>query len=455
MFVPDDTIVAIATPPGRGAIGVVRVSGPAAVAITARLLGRAVPLRNRHATLAQVARVEETSFASGRQRRQPVDQVIATYFAGPGSYTGEDVVEISAHGTPVLLDAIVAGAVALGARPATPGEFTLRAFLNGRLDLIQVEAVADLIDATTPQQARLAFEQLDGRLTERLNGVSDTLFDLVARLEASLDFPEEGYHFVDPDGLAGTLRSMAAGIRVLLASAPAGRLLREGATGVILGRTNVGKSSIFNYLVGTERAIVSPVAGTTRDMLNEQISIDGVPLRLVDTAGLRATSDEVETEGIRRARRSADAADLTIVVLDRSRPLDAEDRSLLSPPSSRRLVIVNKIDLPAAWPLGALHTEPAPWIVDLAGVIEVSVASGEGLSSVRSALASALGVLGPAADGVTVSNIRHVAALERAAAGIERGADAAERQLSEEFVLDDLREARVALEEVSGRLYGR
>ena len=231
--------------------------------------------------------------------------MVATYFPGPASYTGDDVVELSAHGSPVVLRAIVTAAIAAGARLAEPGEFTLRAFVNGRIDLMQAEAVADLIDAVTPLQARAAFDQLHGTLTRTIGAIDAALFDLIARLEASVDFPEEGYHFVDPDALATVAgRAASNGRDRLLADAQRGRLVREGLQIAIVGKPNVGKSSLFNALVGASRAIVTDGPGTTRDLVTEVVDLDGLRVTLVDTAGLRETSDSIEAEGVERARQA-------------------------------------------------------------------------------------------------------------------------------------------------------
>jgi len=277
VFAPDDTIVAVATPPGRGAIGVVRLSGPRTQHILRELLtGAAAAPR-----VARVARVLVLD-AGGRESS---DDAVALFFAAPQSYTGEDVAEISAHGNPLLLEGIVRAAMRAGARLAEPGEFTLRAFLNGKRDLPQAEAVADLIDAATPAQARAAADQLHGTLTARIGAIDAELFDLLARLEASLDFPDEGYHFVEPAAIVGTLDGIIGRIDTLLADAARGRMLREGVTVVIAGRPNVGKSSLFNALLGTDRAIVTDVPGTTRDLVAERVDIGGLAVTLVDTAG--------------------------------------------------------------------------------------------------------------------------------------------------------------------------
>src|SRR5215213_6770577 len=299
MYSPSDTIVAIATPPGRGGIGVVRVSGPAAATIARGLLTVEAPLRPRHATFT----------------RTQGDHVVATYFPAPHSYTGEHVVELSAHGSPVVLKAIVERAMSLGARLAEPGEFTLRAFLHAKLDLVQAEAVADLIDAVTPLQARAAFDQLEGTLTSRIVAIEDSLFDLITKLEASLDFPDEGYHFIEPANVARAIAAILRDVDTLLASAARGRLLREGAHVAIIGAPNVGKSSLFNALLNANRAIVTAVPGTTRDLLTERADIGGLSLSLIDTAGLRETADVVEREGVARAKAAVDVADLTIVLL--------------------------------------------------------------------------------------------------------------------------------------------
>jgi tRNA modification GTPase len=276
MFSTDDTIVAIATPPGRGGLGVVRLSGSEASPIAQQLLARKTPLEPRLATVTRV--VEKTTsgvvFLKTRQTtpdvvflETPVDEVVATLFVSPQSYTGEDVVEISGHGSPVLLERIVTLAIGAGARMAEPGEFTLRAYLNGRIDLVQAEAVADLIDAVTPQQARLAMDQLDGTVTGAIKKIDAALFSLIARCEASLDFPEEGFHFVQQDEVRSTLEKIVADLAALISTASRGRLLREGRTVVIAGRPNTGKSSLFNALLGRNRAIVTSIPGTTRDVL--------------------------------------------------------------------------------------------------------------------------------------------------------------------------------------------
>ena len=427
MFSTDDTIVAIATPPGRGGIGIVRLSGPDAAAIAARLTRREA-FEPRHATLCTVVRADESS----------IDQAVVTRFPAPHSYTGDDVVEIAAHGSPVVLDAIVNAAVAAGARIANPGEFTFRAYLNGRIDLVQAEAIRDLIESVTPLQARVAFDQLEGTLTARLRELDAVLLEIIAPLEASLDFPEEGYHFVTPADTAGSLGNAIGALDTLLADARRGRVIREGLTVAIVGRPNAGKSSLFNRLAGAARAIVTDVPGTTRDLLTERIDVGGVPFTVVDTAGLRsAAGDAIEAEGISRARQAVEAADVLVVVLDRSRALDDEDRQLLHDTNNRvRVVVASKSDLAAAW---------APD----AAVIEVSALTDEGVASLREALCAAAGI-DELREHAPVANQRHVALLEKAREALARAAKAAGERTPEEFVLADLHEARARFDEVTG-----
>ncbi len=511
MFSISDTIVAIATPPGRGGIGVIRLSGPDAHAIAQRLTSRDEPLRPRYATLATIrsreseiavrlkpehreitvpqkpdtisdretaavtdvvvvsgfppppkasARLAVAPFGGeGGSRIVPdaIDQAILTYFPAPASYTGDDVVEVSGHGSPVVLKAIVSAAIEAGARLAKPGEFTLRAFLNGRIDLPQAEAIGDLIDAATPLQARAAFDQLNGTLTNAIAVIDQALFDLIARLEASVDFPEDGYHFVDPSELAAAIDRIRERTTALLRDARRGRLIREGLQVAIVGPPNVGKSSLFNALVGASRAIVADVPGTTRDLISETVDLDGLRVTLVDTAGLRETVDVVESEGVSRSRGAADVADLTLFVCDASDPSSIGSWDLVQswdPASAglaqswdpdlaglhkRTLIVANKSDLPRAW--------------SRADAVNVSATTGAGLDDLRQRIAAALDV-DLLADRPEMTNIRHVALVERADRALHRARTAALAEghsMPEEFVLADLQDARSALEEITGR----
>jgi tRNA modification GTPase len=438
VFSTDDTIVAIATPPGRGGIGVVRLSGPDARAIAEDLIARRRPLEPRRAVFT-IVRVKPAANPGD----VGLDQVVVTYFCRPRSYTGEDVVELSAHGSPVVLRAIVDAAVSRGARVAAPGEFTLRAFLNGRIELAQAEAVADLIDAVTPLQARAAFDQLQGTLTNAIAEIDRSLFDLAARLEASIDFPEEGYHFIEPREVERELGELCDRLAQLLDEGTRGRMIREGLQIAIVGKPNVGKSSLFNALAGTARAIVTEVPGTTRDLVTETVDLDGLQVLLIDTAGLRATSDAVEAEGVMRARRAVEVADLTLVVLDSSRPLDRDDHDIISQTIvKKRLIVINKADLDAVW------SEPSP------GGISVAAGTGFGLAELRRRIAEAMTAGADLTERPTITNVRHLDLVERAHGALSRAGSAvraAGGALSEEFVLADLQEARAALEEIGGR----
>jgi tRNA modification GTPase len=438
LFATDDTIVAIATPLGRGALGVVRLSGPRALDFVAHFLERGSSLQPRHATF---TRVTAQCTAGRALSGPPLDEVVATYFPAPHSYTGEHVVEITGHGSPVLLQAILKRAIAEGARLAEPGEFTLRAFLNGKRDLVQSEAVADLIDAATPLQARIAFDQLEGTLTERITTLDAKLFDLIAKLEASLDFPDEGYHFVDPSSAASQIASVVEALDHLLRGAVAGRMIREGATVVVAGRPNVGKSSVFNRLAGSDRAIVTAIAGTTRDLVTEPIDVDGIAVTLVDTAGWRNTHDVVESEGVARGTRARGVADLVLLVLDASEPLtDEDDRLLTDTASANRIVVINKSDLAA----------PSPKL--RGGEIAVSALTGEGFALLRKAIANALVGEERLRDATPISNARHIALLEQCRASLESARHAAEAtDVPEEFLLMDLQAARARLDEIVGR----
>jgi tRNA modification GTPase len=431
MYQPDDTIVAIATPIGRGGIGVVRLSGPAAARIAATLTDRTDGLEPRRATFGRL----KAAGGAG-------DHVILTSFPGPHSYTGEDVVEISAHGSPVLLRAIVESAISGGARLAEPGEFTFRAFLHERIDLVQAEAVRDLVDAVTPLQARAAYDQLEGTLTARIAELDRQVFDLAVRLEASLDFPEEGYHFIESGDAAREIAEIVRRLDDLLASASRGRLIRDGLQVAIAGRPNAGKSSLFNCLAGVGRAIVTDTPGTTRDLLTELIDVDGVPMTFVDTAGVRGGAiDPVEIEGIARAVAVRDVAHVVLVVLDRSRPLDADDRELLDATADRpRVVVANKCDLERAW-------DPAKLMS--VRIFDVSAKTGAGIDVLRAALTDA-GAGEPTRDVPAITNVRHTELILNARSALERARAAADRGTPEEFVLADLNEARMKLEEVTG-----
>ncbi len=425
MFSTTDTIVAVATPRGRGALGMVRLSGPESLQILHRLTGRSAAFAPRMATWCRIP---------------ALDEVVVTCFRAPASFTGEDVVELSGHGNPVVLDEIVARTVALGARHASPGEFSFRAVLHGRMGLIEAEAVADLIEAETPLQASVAFEQLDGSLTRAIAAVESDLFELEALLEASLDFPDEGYAFIGTGTAAVRLDAASARVQALIEQGRRGVVVREGARVVLAGLRNAGKSTLFNRLVGFDRAIVSDVAGTTRDLLSEVVDLGGVPVCLVDAAGTGATADRIEQEGMARAEGAWDHADLVLVVLDGSVAWGAGEAALLNRiDEGRRLVVVNKVDAAAEsgdWPSTALR---------------VSALSGDGVDSLRRELVRRLCGGEVSREAPAVSNARHLRLLEEVRAGLTVVRRAVADQVPEEFVLQELGQVRRVLEELTGR----
>ncbi len=460
MFSPDDTIVALATPPGRGGLSVVRLSGPRSREIAARLIDFPTTLQPRHATLVHLTMVADdpaagAAGATGRPAERPaavVDEAVVTWFAAPASYTGEDVVEFSLHASPVIVGEAIAACVGAGARLAGPGEFTLRAFLNGRLDLTQAEAVRDLVESTTPLQAKVAFDQLQGALAERIGGIERALFELMTGLEASADFGEEGYHFISPGDACEGIRAARARIDTLLGDARRGRLVREGIVVAIAGRPNVGKSTLFNQLAGVDRAIVTPVPGTTRDLLTEAVVLGATRVTLVDTAGVRLTSDPVEREGVARAEKASAAADVVLVVLDASMPLTEDDRRLLrATDTAARIVVANKRDLPGAWAARDLSSDGL--VNDEADVLSISATTGRGIDRLIWSIDKAAGMCN-ANEPVYISNIRHIGLLGQSVEllrGAETALVAGGGQTPEEIVLSDVRLAAELLQEITGR----
>jgi len=345
--IANDTIAAISTPPGRGGIGIVRLSGPEASSIAVQLVRLRHPLEHGRARLADV--LDDDGDA------EKIDEALVTFFAAPNSYTAEDLVEIAAHGSPVVLELLLTRALALGARLAEPGEFTQRAFLSGKLDLTQAEAVRDLIDAQTLTQARQAASQMGGALSRRVAPVKQSLVELIALLEAGIDFAEDDLEVTPQSEIVRRIEELTPPLTALAASFTRGRIVHDGLTLAIVGRPNAGKSSLFNRLIDRDRAIVSATPGTTRDTVTERISLDGIPLELVDTAGLRDSAEEVEQLGIHRSREALADAALVLVVLDSTVPLNDEERRLLAAVENRPAVIaVNKSDLlPRATELSA------------------------------------------------------------------------------------------------------
>ena len=451
-----DTIVAIATPPGRGGIGILRVSGPLSTAIASLLIeepGTFVPQRARFCHLRDPA--------TGSR----LDEAIVTYFRGPRSYTGEDVVEIAAHGAPVLLDHLLRLLIQAGARLAEPGEFTERAFLSGRLDLTQAEAVRDLVDAQTLLQAQVAAQQLGGSLSRLVAPIKQQLVSLIATLEAGIDFAEDDTPVIADAILAARLDSLAASLADLERSFSRGRILTQGVTLAIVGRPNAGKSSLFNRLLVRDRAIVTAEPGTTRDTVHERLSLDGIPLELVDTAGLREAAGEAERIGIEKSREALADAGLVLVVLDCTLPLNEEEEALLRNAAHRRLLIVlNKSDLlvGSSGPSGenAVNTGlvSAPAYAQIralasdAPLLLTSALTGDGFDVLRQAMQSILlGEGAISADSAMLTNVRQHQSVLQACAAMERSREAIREQTPHEMLLLDLYSALHALDALTGQ----
>jgi len=426
--VPAATLAAAATPPGRGGIGAVRVSGPLAASIAREILGE-LPMA-RHAT-----------FAAFRDAGgDAIDEGIALYFPAPHSYTGEDVLELQGHGSPMVMAQLVRRCVALGARLAEPGEFTRRAFLNDRLDLAQAESVADLIDAESVEAARSAARSLQGEFSRRIHALVDALIELRMHVEACIDFPEEEIDAAERGVQGEKLEALAAGLDRLREEARQGAVLREGLVVVLVGRPNVGKSSLLNRLAGEEVAIVTPVAGTTRDYVRATLSLEGVPVHLIDTAGLRETSDEVERIGVDRTWRAISDAGAALWVTESGASAHEEDQALLArlPEGLRVLHVVNKIDLTG---------EPADG-VDRRGAttVRISAKTGAGVGDVRAWLLDAAGWK-PHGEGLFMARERHLQAL---AAAREHLSQAAVQAQAFELFAEELRLAQRQLNTITG-----
>jgi tRNA modification GTPase len=433
-----DTIAAVSTPPGRGGIGIVRLSGPEAALIAVQLVRLRHPLEHARARFADVLDSEGSGTEDGR-----IDEALVTWFAAPHSYTAEDLVEIAAHGSPVVLELLLRRALELGARLAEPGEFTQRAFLAGRLDLTQAEAVRDLIDAQTLTQARVAASQLGGALSRRVGPVKLSLVELIARLEAGIDFAEDDVDVTPQAEIARFIGELTPPLTALEASFARGRIVHDGLTLAIVGRPNAGKSSLFNCLVERERAIVTATPGTTRDTVTERISLNGIPLELVDTAGLREGREEAEQLGIARSREALADAALVLVVLDATQPLNEEEHRLLEAIEGRpALVAVNKSDLAAAEPLA--H--------QVAGIpaLPTSALTGEGIPALRERIL-ALATGGASAEPGMLTSLRHQKAIATALAALADAAQANANAIPHEMILLDLYRALWALDSLTGQ----
>lgn len=450
-----DTICAIATPAGEGGIGVVRLSGSGALAVAGQLVrlrsGRPVSSMVSHTLHLADIRLPPSADrsrldASGLRlpAGEVFDEALVVFMKAPRSFTGEDTVEVQSHGGGLVLSLICRACVAAGARMAAPGEFTKRAFLNGRIDLSQAEAVLDTIRAKSAASLTAAQRQLRGELAQQVDAAREALLRLLAQLEAGIDFVGEDIELMDRQELAETVNDVALRVQRLAATAQNGRRLREGARVVIVGRPNVGKSSLLNRLLKDDRAIVTSIPGTTRDIIEESVDLEGVVIHLVDTAGIRETDDVLEREGIRRSRAAQKDADLRIVVIDGTVPLSDDDRVLVDQAVTGKCVaVINKADLPMR--VGPADLRPG------ASVVSLSAKTGEGIDVLRAAIRAQLIEAGAdTADGVIVTNVRHQAALERAKQSLIHARQSVEGGMANELVAIDIRAAADALGEITG-----
>ena len=458
---PEDTICAIATPIGEGGIGVVRISGIGALSVAEQCVRlrshqplALVPSHSLHLADILAPPISSESHTSGSTNAQLKDQIIdeglVVYMKGPRSFTAEDVVEIHSHGNGVVLGRICEACIAAGARLAQPGEFTKRAFLNGRLDLSQAEAILDTIKAKSDAALKIAQRHLRGELGQQVDRLRGHLLGILAHLEAGIDFVEEEIAFIGRDEVIASLQRALDEIHAMLSTAERGRVLREGARVVIMGRPNVGKSSLLNILLREDRAIVSNVPGTTRDVIEETVVWDGLMITLVDTAGLRETSDRVEQEGMRRTRAARDHADLVLHVCDATEVNEGDGYEIVAPVrGEQNIVLLNKTDL-----VGPVTVEHLVGLVRHSTncrVLPISVRTGEGLEELQEIIRSSLsqGSL-ESGEGVGVTNVRHRQALERAGSSLREALDATVRGIQPECVAVDLRGAADFLGEITG-----
>ncbi|MBK5291260.1 MAG: tRNA uridine-5-carboxymethylaminomethyl(34) synthesis GTPase MnmE [Acidobacteriia bacterium] len=426
------TIAALSTPPGRGGLSIIRLSGSQARSITESALVFRQPPRWQPWS-AQLASVPD-------EQGHAVDQVVVTFFEAPRSYTAEDVVEISCHGAPVIVRHILERVCRMGARIAGPGEFTLRAYVNGRLDLPQVEAVRDLIDATTLYQARIAAQQVDGSVSRRLAPLKQQLLELIALLEAGIDFAEDDIDVAADAEILRRIEPVLDGIRALQSSFAYGKLVHSGFTLAIVGRPNVGKSSLFNRLLDQDRAIVAEIPGTTRDLVSEHASLEGIPVRFVDTAGVRQGADLVERLGIARSYQAMADADLTVVVLDASAPLEEQDQMLLDRAlaQGRHLVAANKCDLPCVAAIPAT-------------AVQVSALTGDGLERLRHAIVDSITPAGTMEqESGFITSVRHEGLLVEASEALRHAREALGHGLPHEMLLLDLYATLTPLDALTG-----
>jgi tRNA modification GTPase len=453
----DDTIVAIATPPGRGGIGVVRLAGPQARAIATPMLRLKHELEAGRTVFGELIEpspgnvgiaVPGSPAGQGSGAASRIDEVVVTYFAKPHSYTTDDIVEIAAHGSPVVLRHVVELCVAAGARLAEPGEFTMRAFLNGRIDLAQAEAVRDLIDSQTLYQAKIAVQQLGGALSRRLQPVKQKLVELIAILEAGIDFAEDDVSVLPNSAILERIAVVREPLEQLAATFSYGKIVHEGLTLAIVGRPNMGKSSLFNRLVERERAIVTATPGTTRDLVSETVAIGGIPVRLVDTAGIRRALDEAESIGIRKSMEALADADLVLVVLDASQPATVEDDELLRQAEGRPAIVVgNKCDLEGS----GQGSEGRGRTSSGHASIRASALTGEGIAELRGEILRHIGgETGAPAEAGFLTNVRHQGLVQESLAALDAATGAVRDKVPHEMLLLDLYNGLRPLDAVTG-----
>jgi tRNA modification GTPase len=448
----DDTIVAIATPPGRGGIGMVRLAGAEARAIALPMLRLKHDLEPGRVVFGEIVEPGSADVGTGLRPVQAeqssavpsrIDEVVVTYFAKPHSYTTDDIIEISAHGSPVVLRHIVEMAMARGARLAEPGEFTMRAFLNGRIDLAQAEAVRDLIESQTLYQAKVAAQQLEGALSRRLQPIKQELVELIATLEAGIDFAEDDVSILPADKILQRVAAVRKPLHELADSFAYGKIVHEGLTLAIVGRPNVGKSSLFNCLVERERAIVTATPGTTRDLVSETVALGGIPVKLVDTAGIRRALDEAESIGIRKSMEALADADLVLVVFDSSQPATIEDQELLEHAAQRPAIIVeNKTDLASS----DVSVVSSPL-----SRVRTSAVTGQGIPALRAEILSHIGgENGGQAETGFLTNLRHQSLVRDSIAALDAAEAAVHNRVPHEMLLLDLYNALRPLDEITG-----
>ncbi len=439
----DDTIAAIATAPGEAGIGIVRISGEKSIEIIDKIFES-----KRGKKLSQYKPRRITyGYIIDPETNEKIDEVLVSYMKAPDTYTREDIVEINCHGGMIPVKRILELVLRSGARAADPGEFTKRAFLNGRIDLAQAEAIMDLIGAKTEKGFDVALNQLEGFLSKEVSKIREKLLEMLAHIEVSIDFAEEDIDEITLDILLESSREVEKDIQKLLDTSHTGKIIREGLSTVIVGKPNVGKSSLLNALIKESRAIVTNVPGTTRDVIEEYLSIKGIPLRLIDTAGIRETDDVVEKIGVERSKELFNLADLIIVVLDASDNLTKEDLEIMSLIGSKRaLIIINKTDLPQKFEVDEVRN-----IVKDKDIIEISILENIGIEQIEDALVEMVyqGEV-KAKDSLLVTNVRHKNALERALKGIKDGIKAIEEPLPLDFIEVDIRDVWQALGEITG-----